>query len=58
MTNGNTVSFYDRPNRPSDANWNGVLTLYNGNKRVISLSYGFTIKKGVTTAHPIKVIYP
>ncbi|WP_245600510.1 RHS repeat domain-containing protein [Flavobacterium daejeonense] len=58
MTNGNTISFYDNPHRYSDANWRGVLTLYNGNKRVFSLSYGFTIKKGATTVYPIKIIYP
>ncbi len=58
MTNGNTVSFYDNPSRNSDATWRAVLTLYNGKNRILSLSYGFTIKNGITTLYPIKIVYP
>ncbi len=59
---GNDLDFYDRPTRLASANgttWEGELTLATDNGQgftpVITITYGFEIKGGVSTPNDIKV---
>jgi hypothetical protein len=61
-TIGNTISFYDGPNRPyADDAWffSADLSLYDrNNKLILKINYGFTVNGNNTTAYPITIITP
>jgi hypothetical protein len=64
--NGNTISFYDRPNYPyidsKDSNYSIklMLSLYNGNNRpVFSLYYGYRLNNGnISLRYPKVLVSP
>lgn len=62
--NGYDIIYYDKPTEPSkNGAFNAELTIISNSKIAnptpgITLNYGFSVKNGIMTIDPIKVVFP